>query len=60
MAVDEWLQAWKGTWKNCQYIKGKPHQNGLKWYLFADIMSYVYDFWLFKGSVRYPDGSYQL
>jgi len=49
MAIDEWLQAWKGTWRNRQYIKGKPHQNGLKWYLFADITTYVWDFWLYKG-----------
>jgi len=29
----------KAHWRNRQYIKGKPHQNGLKWYLFADIMT---------------------
>lgn len=52
MAVDEWLQAWKGTWKNRQYIKSKPHQNGLKWYLFADSSSYIWDCWLFKGNMK--------
>lgn len=49
MAVAEWLQTWKGTWKGCQCIKGKPHQNRLKWYLFVDILTYVWDLWLFKG-----------
>ena len=53
MAIDEWLQAWKGTWKHRQYIKGKPHQNGLKWYLLVDILTYVYDFWLYKGNIKY-------
>jgi hypothetical protein len=39
----------KGTWKHRCFIKGKPHQNGLKWYLLADYDTYIFDGWLYQG-----------
>lgn len=39
----------KGTWKHRVYIKGKPHQNGLKWFILADYDTYIVGMWLYHG-----------
>ena len=49
LIVDEMLIPFTGRWKYIQYIKGKPHNTGLKMFFLADSNFYVWDFWLYKG-----------
>ena len=49
MIVDEMLIPFTGRWKYVQYIKGKPHNTGLKMFCLADLNYYLWDFWLYEG-----------
>lgn len=50
LIVDEMLIPFTGRWKHIQFIKGKPHNTGLKMYCLADSNFYVWDFWLYQGN----------
>jgi len=50
LVVDEMLIPFTGRWKYIQYIKGKPHNTGLKMFCLADSNYYLWDFWLYEGT----------
>ena len=50
LITDEIIVPSNGKWKYKQYVKGKPHDTGLKFYGLADDKWYLYDFWLYMGS----------
>jgi hypothetical protein len=47
--VDEMMVPFTGRWKGIQFVRGKPHDTGLKFYCLADKYSYLWDFWLYEG-----------
>jgi hypothetical protein len=50
VAVDETLVLFKGKYKYRQHIKGKPNATGLKIYALADLIGFMWDFWIYQGS----------
>lgn len=50
LVVDEMIVPFTGRWKWIQYVKGKPHNTGLKIYCLADSNYYLWDFWLYEGT----------
>jgi hypothetical protein len=48
VAIDETLVLFKGRYKYCQHIKGKPNSTGLKLYGLADIAGFLWKFWFYK------------
>ena len=48
IAIDETLILFKGRYKYCQHIKGKPNSTGLKLYGLADIVGFLWKFWFYK------------
>lgn len=49
VVIDEMIVPFDGRWKHKQYVKGKPHNTGLKFYCLADSSYYLWDFWLYQG-----------
>ena len=50
LIVDEMMVPFTGRWKWIQFVKGKPHDTGLKFYGLTDFNFYLWDFWLYEGS----------
>jgi hypothetical protein len=50
LVVDEMMVPFCGRWKWIQFVKGKPHDTGLKFYCLADRNGYLWDFWLYQGT----------
>lgn len=50
LVVDELMVTFTGKWKWIQFIKGKPHNTGLKFFGLTDDSFYLWDFWLYQGS----------
>jgi hypothetical protein len=54
LIVDEMIRTFTGRWKWIQYVKGKPHDTGLKMFAVTDDSFYVHDFWLYQGEEDRP------
>lgn len=50
VAVDEGIVPFKGRFKYRQYVRGKPHSTGIKFYALADTSGYIFDFWIYAGN----------
>ena len=48
VAVDEALILFKGIFKYRQHIKGKPNATGLKIYAMADMIGFMWSFWIYQ------------
>ena len=57
LVVDELMVTFTGKWKWIQFIKGKSHNTGLKFYGLTDDSFYLWDFWLYQGNESERSGT---
>lgn len=49
LVVDEMILPFEGRWAYRQFVRGKPHNTGLKVYTLVDQAGVLFDFWLYEG-----------
>ena len=56
VVVDEGIIPFKGRYRYKQYVRGKPHSTGIKYFALADEKGYLYSFWQYKGKEGEKEG----